>query len=71
MLQAHESSERVGENLIRNRARQELGKEGKLPSESEIEQWKNSEREKLLGRLREERIRSRRESEQQQRDEAS
>lgn len=55
VLQTHESAERNEENLIRSRARQELGKVGIVASEPEIEKWKSNEREKLLDRMRQER----------------
>ncbi|CAO1617908.1 unnamed protein product [Sympodiomycopsis kandeliae] len=55
VLQSHEHSERSNENLIRNKARSELGKNGIVATEAQIEKWRISEREKLLERLRNER----------------
>lgn len=52
VLQDYESQQRSDENLIRDRARTELGKKGMVASEAEIEKWKLSEREKLLERYR-------------------
>lgn len=40
VLLNHESQQRSSENLIRNRARAELGRQGIVASESEIEKWK-------------------------------
>ncbi|CEH16139.1 hypothetical protein CBOM_06009 [Ceraceosorus bombacis] len=39
-LLTHESSQRIEENMIRTRARTELGRKGILASEAEIEKWK-------------------------------
>ena len=41
VLLSHESQERSGENLVRSRARMELGKKGIVASEKEIEKWKD------------------------------
>lgn len=66
VLQDHENSQRTEENIIRNRARTELGKRGIVASEVEIEKWRLDEREKLLKRLREEREKGREEEPQQE-----
>ncbi|PWN44246.1 hypothetical protein IE81DRAFT_310758 [Ceraceosorus guamensis] len=39
-LLTHESSQRIEENMIRTRARTELGRKGILASEAEIEKWR-------------------------------
>ena len=51
MLQHHETQQRSEENIIRDRARLELGKRGMVASEAEIERWRVDEREKLIRRL--------------------
>ncbi|PWN28487.1 hypothetical protein BDZ90DRAFT_231474 [Jaminaea rosea] len=60
VLQHHETQQRSEENLIRDRARAELGRRGVVASEAEIERWRTSERDKLIERLRREREEQRR-----------
>lgn len=55
VLQHHETQQRSEENIIRDRARLELGKRGMVASEAEIERWRVDEREKLIRRLTRER----------------
>ncbi|EPQ26834.1 uncharacterized protein PFL1_05469 [Pseudozyma flocculosa PF-1] len=42
VLLSHEDQQRSSENLIRNRARAELGQRGIVASEAEIEKWKDA-----------------------------
>lgn len=48
VLLNHEGRQRSEEDLIRGVARRELAKKGILASETEIEKWKESTRERLL-----------------------
>ena len=41
VLLSHESQQRSEENMVRSRARAELGKKGIVASEKEIERWKD------------------------------
>lgn len=41
VLLSHESQQRSEENMVRSRARAELGKKGIVASEKEIEKWKD------------------------------
>lgn len=55
VLQSHESQQRTEENLIRKKAMQDLGRQGIVASEAEIERWRVEARDDLIRRLNEER----------------
>lgn len=48
VLLNHETRQRSEEEVIRNVARRELAKQGIMPSETEIEKWKDQTRERLM-----------------------
>lgn len=54
VLLSHESQQRSEENMVRSRARAELGRKGIVASEKEIEKWKD---EYIQQKLEERRVR--------------
>ncbi|GAC99073.1 hypothetical protein PHSY_006670 [Pseudozyma hubeiensis SY62] len=67
VLLSHESQQRSEENMVRSRARAELGKKGIVASEKEIEKWKD---EYVKQKLEERRLRREEKLRKLQQDEA-